>query len=726
MLNTTLNYFDNIYHDKLEKTLGKCLMQPHSNTNSASRKLMLSPQQDQRFALYDSEVPIVSTGYENIFGENNSSFITSDREYVIIAKIPKFIDHPEHQYIAVLKDLNSPFYTVIERIHYHHNTENYGYINNNEYIDSKNIGDIIYSGDVIRKSTAYDENNNRQDGRNAITAYMSLGLDMEDGFIISESFAKKLDAPLINKIPVMINDNNISLNLMGDDNNYKSFPDINEYIKDGILYASRLEKKEECLFSQSVDRLRKTFISDDKYTTKGKVVDIDIYCNDPEKLYSNYYNSQLLKHYNNSMRYSTEIVNCLSDIVNNPNNMASYDLKKLFLLHQRILKKDTWTKDKKFNFCMLEFVVEERNQVQVGDKIADRYGGKGVIAAILPDDRMPRLETGEIVEVIIDSNSTVGRLNPGQLFEISTNFIGSRLLQYINMGINPPGEEAQMYLKFLEIVAPTQHKFIKDRFDNNMSDEEIGVYLNGIIESGDIYTCAEPISESLSLSKLELLYNEFPWIQPYKIIVPMEGSNGNVRYIHSRRKLVAGKKYYYRLKQYAKEKASATSLSATNIKGLNTKSRANKDYKSPYSSTPTTFGNMEHANMGHIQDIEVLIINLMLHSASPHGRKLAYTIYESSDPFHVDVNLDDKAKNRNVEILNAYLKGKGLTLEFYKIPKQLETAVLFNAVSFNKPYLQQAISWNLGEDQLETAILDYKNSEGLNHPIMYNAIRFRN
>ena len=56
----------------------------------------------------------------------------------------------------------------------------------------------------------------------------------------------------------------------------------------------------------------------------------------------------------------------------------------------------------------------------------------------------------------------------------------------------------------------------------------------------------------------------------------MIDSNGNYRFVKARRNIVVGKEYMFRLKQFAEEKFSATSLSATNIRGENTKSKANK------------------------------------------------------------------------------------------------------------------------------------------------------
>jgi hypothetical protein len=44
------------------------------------------------------------------------------------------------------------------------------------------------------------------------------------------------------------------------------------------------------------------------------------------------------------------------------------------------------------------------------------------------------------------------------------------------------------------------------------------------------------------------------------------------------------------VKQFAEEKFSATSLSATNIRNENTKSRVKKDFKELFPNTPVRFG----------------------------------------------------------------------------------------------------------------------------------------
>ena len=56
-------------------------------------------------------------------------------------------------------------------------------------------------------------------------------------------------------------------------------------------------------------------------------------------------------------------------------------------------------------------------------------------------------------------------------------------------------------------------------------------------------------------------------------MMPIIDSAGDIRYIPSRRPMVYGYQYIYRLKQYAEEKFSVTSLSATNVRNENSKNK---------------------------------------------------------------------------------------------------------------------------------------------------------
>lgn len=57
--------------------------------------------------------------------------------------------------------------------------------------------------------------------------------------------------------------------------------------------------------------------------------------------------------------------------------------------------------------------------LQVGDKISNRYGAKGVVAKIVPDAQMIQDEKGRPVDVILTSAGIITRINPAQLVEAS-------------------------------------------------------------------------------------------------------------------------------------------------------------------------------------------------------------------------------------------------------------------------------------------------------------------
>jgi hypothetical protein len=65
---------------------------------------------------------------------------------------------------------------------------------------------------------------------------------------------------------------------------------------------------------------------------------------------------------------------------------------------------------------IIRFFLERELPLEVGDKLANRHGHKGVVGLILPDDRMPRWN-GEPLEALIDPISVMNRANWGQLYE---------------------------------------------------------------------------------------------------------------------------------------------------------------------------------------------------------------------------------------------------------------------------------------------------------------------
>lgn len=61
--------------------------------------------------------------------------------------------------------------------------------------------------------------------------------------------------------------------------------------------------------------------------------------------------------------------------------------------------------------------VKTENPMKLGDKVANRYGGKGVVAKILDDEEMLQDESGKPLDMLVTSVGVVSRINPAQVVE---------------------------------------------------------------------------------------------------------------------------------------------------------------------------------------------------------------------------------------------------------------------------------------------------------------------
>jgi hypothetical protein len=417
--------------------------------------------------------------------------------------------------------------------------------------------------------------------------------------------------------------------------------------------------------------LRDIMISDRNILMEGIVADIDVYCNNPEALGDSHYNSQLFYYYNQSIEFCKKINDIVGPLAMTSN--LSYKLKKFYGRCRDVVAGKQFFKEKQFNNVIMEVTVIQKLPMEPGDKLADRYGGKGVVSMILPDNMMPMLDNGKRVDVIKNQSTCINRENIGQLHEQSLSFIGMRIIDHFRLGYMTYTEMAQMWYKFVSMVDKDQARCSMSAYDF-YDEAQSKILIDSILEDDGIILSSQPFTTPINIDTIAEIYKAFPEITQYTVKVPMKDSNGNMRMCNMHRKMVVGKIYHYRLKQYAEEKFSVTSLSATNLKNLNTRSKANKMYEAKFTKTPIMFGFMESGDMMHL-GVEYVVMNLMLYSSSPQGRRLVEQLL-IGDPYNIDIKLDQNSKNRNAEIINALMETMGLQLVFKKIPKQRKQMVL--------------------------------------------------
>jgi DNA-directed RNA polymerase subunit beta len=89
---------------------------------------------------------------------------------------------------------------------------------------------------------------------------------------------------------------------------------------------------------------------------------------------------------------------------------------------------------------VVKVFIATKHKLQPGDKMAGRHGNKGVISRIMPEEDMPFLEDGTVIDVVLNPLGLPSRMNVGQILETHLGWaaknlgknVGNMLEQYSN------------------------------------------------------------------------------------------------------------------------------------------------------------------------------------------------------------------------------------------------------------------------------------------------------
>lgn len=632
---------------------------------SATRSTMFTNHLKQFNVLNQPEFPYVFTNYENIFGKNSSSLQLADHDYKVVARIEKFKDYPGHLYCLFIYDEDDDKYDVIFRKVSENLTEKYGYLINNESLDKLEIGDEISRGDVLYKSTSFDEDNNYCFGLNARIAYIEDPGNVEDAYVVSESFAKRCISHKCDSVKISLNDNDFLLNLYGDGKQYKGLPDINEEVDHHIICAKRRIYNDQVLYDMKKSNMMKISpMSDKLYFARGYVIDIDIYCNKPlDKIPIVDYNDQLVYYLKNQNRYYKELFEQCDKIVKSGSKYSA----DIGFMHQRaknILDPKYQWKDNEsiFSNMIIEVQVDRDISLSAGSKITGRYGDKGVISEVRPDDMMPYVLNPDgshtPLDVIANPLSCPNRLNPFQWIEMSiTHQAGLLIRDYIK-----PAKSITEKWKYLRKFL----SYFNERGElDQLEDYYKGLNLKGkhdfwdSVENDGIFINYPPMWEGMpAIDKIEQIGKAFNF-QRDEVHVFMHG-----RDVQLMRPITVGYKYMMKLKQDSEKNFSARSTGSLSQQGLPEKSNKVRTNEMLYSNTPIAIGRDENNNLAI--GVESFMLNKMhlFYRTSPFARRKVGDLYTNDVLNFKGFKIKPGYRNRNVEILNAKLKAIGAEIHY--------------------------------------------------------------
>ena len=117
--------------------------------------------------------------------------------------------------------------------------------------------------------------------------------------------------------------------------------------------------------------------------------------------------------------------------------------------------------------------IKTEEPVKIGDKIANRYGAKGIISEIVPDDQMVKDEQGRTLDVLMTSVGISTRINPNQVIETALAKVAEKTGETIRLDQVPKENYVDFAKKLLK-----KHG-IKDK--ETVYDPKTGRKISGIM-----------------------------------------------------------------------------------------------------------------------------------------------------------------------------------------------------------------------------------------------------
>jgi hypothetical protein len=645
------------------------------------------------------------TGAENVVGKHSSGY-KKVNESDIYRKIVKFEDILETPFVYMLFywDRKKKRYDVIKRKPAEELGQNYGYMYNNDVIDSYKEGDRVEANTVLCRSTSYDQFMNYRFGTNLSTMYTFDPFTAEDAAVISESASIALSTIHPQKIEWGWNNNDIPLNLFGDDDNYQPLPNIGQYIE-GYLASSRPLINEQALYDFTHRNL--SLIRDGDrtilYNGTAQVVDYDIFCNE-EELPDNSFNRQIISLLEEQNKYWQKVYDTCVEIEESGKSY-SRKIDSLLKRARNFIDRNPNLKwndgNSVFGNLKIHAHLMEISPLAEGGKFTARYGNKSVVSKVLKDEDMPFTSDGKRVDVLLNLPSITNRTTAFVPHEMEINWVCECAVDKMKKMTTLKDCE-KFYFEILacfnEKQAARFHHIYKGlitkakrEYMESVLEHGIIVHQDSINEDRSIFFKLLDISQKYDFAKSVTLYVR-RWGHIYRICQTYR----------------PGKMYFMPLKQTDSRGFSARNTGAINMKGLPERSYKNKRNEAPFSDTAIRFGEYESLNLLIGLEPEELAVFHGCYRSSPDA-----TSDLTKSQFMKDgiKNFKRYYKSRAAEIFSVFYKHLGLELEFNDKSKEihsLNNESLTSHIYKGKTYLMTDYDFYTMtlEDKIRTSILD--------------------
>ena len=674
----------------------------------SSRQLMFNSHIKQLLTLVNPDVPRIQTGFENSIGAYSKAYKKMEGTWEVKDIIQKFPEIPNsHIYTVVFYNKKEDLYEMIEAPIAESLTEKFGYAYNISRMDNLKVGDKI-KDEIIYKSTSFDDQMNYRLGKNATVFYSTSTDTLEDALVVRKGWADSIRSVEIDSVQVSVNTNEVLVNLYGDSKNYRTFPNIGEEVNNALLCAVRVINNDHLLYDFQKNMMMTTMDTDAEYyvSKHAEVYDIDVYYNGDKEFPDNLFYQQIKYYYEAGNEYARKLYRWADDI----KKSGSKYTDNITHIRSRYMhwndKEYKWkNKDRAFANMIIQFKVRALVPLEYGSKITGRFGNKGVVSGIVDTDRIDLERTlGEMlasntdlspdeiakytsniqvvddermpyaddrpIDLLLNSSGAIRRLNPGQLCEVETNFIGEELRKKIcqTEGIEA---KAELAFKFLDIISSKEATFFRNMYEGYeknvlvnrhnfkfMAEDSKKAFIEDIEKNG--FYIVRPPHKPILYKDVMNLYEAFPFIKPIPLYIDLFG----IKHRKIIKNGICGTQYVIILKQNSNKNFSARSTFRVNRSNLPAKDVTKKTNRSSYARTPVRLSEIYNL-FSSISGRTLAEYNIFMRSSPIGSKSLDRILSADGNPLKIKkLKVRDNYTNSNADILNARLKAIGLAIEF--------------------------------------------------------------
>jgi DNA-directed RNA polymerase subunit beta len=422
---------------------------PFQNHMNSDRLIIARTHMGQKIPILNGEPPLLQSGAEHIVPK-----IVSDKFAISAKKNGTVTELDENKFITVTyDDGTSETFDIMPRTS---TTKRNTIISIS--LNSLRVGDTFETGSLIAWNKAFN-NEILSIGKNKKMAMLNyLGKSHEDGYVISKEFQDDFITETVIKIPVVIPVGTKIIYFNKEEETNINDPLIkfqyeNEVSIDNYLDDYKILDKEEDTISDDEepdnDNLEIFYRQNNNIfeikSPGGKVIDIKIKLNTKTNVDKTLITEW--KKQNDKIKVIQDKTGkkLLDNVDTSITRIGTHKLKGV-----------------EFEGGLIEFYIDTKKNVKLGDKISNRFGAKGVINHIINQDLTPKAEYTGSIDIFLAPSAILGRKNIVMIMEI---YIG-KILHFLK-----PKVKEEYDSKGFE-SAKKLLVYIYDKLDNTKMNSE--------------------------------------------------------------------------------------------------------------------------------------------------------------------------------------------------------------------------------------------------------------